>query len=87
MKEAARWVDVRASVTKFALEFHGILGFNLVPAVAVKQDKMMLCKLGLNGIMCSIEASIGGIFHNSYLMFRLASACAIIIGSVDILRW
>jgi hypothetical protein len=37
--------------------------------------------------MCSIEASIGGIFHNSYLMFRLASACAIIIGSVDILRW
>ena len=87
MKEAARWVDVRANATKFTLEFHGILGFNLVPAVAVKQDKMMLCKLGLNGIMCSIEASIGGIFHNSYLMFRLASACAIIIGSVDILRW
>ena len=54
MKEAARWVDVRASVTKFALEWNGILGFNLVPAVAVKQDKMMLCKLGLNGIMCSI---------------------------------
>ena len=53
MKEAARWVDVRASVTKFVLVCHCILGFNLVPAVAVKQDKMMLCKLGLNGIMCS----------------------------------
>jgi len=53
VKEAARWVDVRANATKFTLEFHGILGFNLVPAVAVKQDKMMLCKLGLNGIMCS----------------------------------
>ena len=48
VKEAARWVDVRANATKFTLEWNGILGFNLVPAVAVKQDKMMLCKLGLN---------------------------------------
>ena len=47
----------------------------------------MLCKLGLNWIMCSMEASIGGIFYNSYWMFRLGSVCGIIIGSVDILRW
>jgi hypothetical protein len=42
VKEAARWVDVRASVTKFALEWNGILGFNLVPAVGkTRQDDVM----------------------------------------------
>ena len=45
MKEAARWVDVRANATKFTLEWNGILGFNLVPAVAVKRATRVLIDL------------------------------------------
>ena len=72
MKEAARWVDVRANATKFTLEWNGILGFNLVPAVAVKQEELMLvilrCKTFLDFFLkeLNISVCINKIFFNLY---------------------
>ena len=58
MKEAARWVDVRANATKFTLEWNGILGFNLVPAVAVKQDEQVVF------VVIGCKGFVDGFFYN-----------------------